>query len=556
MSAGAFDLDAVVIGAGAVGLACAAALARRGRSVAVLEAADAIGTGTSSRNSEVIHAGLYYPTNSLKHRMCVIGRRRLYPYAALRGVTHHKVGKMIVATSAAEEAQLQALHQRALANDVENISVMSGEAARALEPNLNCIAALMSAETGIIDSHGLMLAYQGEIEDGGGWVALSTPFEGATPLAGGGFDVRAGGAEPFRLTCRALVNSAGLHAQAMAGRIEGLAAAHIPAQVLAKGSYFACAGKPAFKHLIYPAPVDGGLGVHLTLDLGGRMRFGPDVEWLETDDPARVDYAVDVARADSFYAAIRKYWPTLPDGALRADYSGCRPKLSGRGQPAADFRIDGADVHGLEGLVNLFGIESPGLTSSLAIAEEVVLRLEGRGATAVSELRPVVFFDRDATLTEDKGYTHKPEDLRWLPGAIEAIAHVNARGWLAVVVTNQAGIGRGYYDEAAMHAFHARMQEELAAHSARIDAFFHAPHHPEASLEALRHPNHPDRKPNGGMLLRAFTDLPADPMRALLLGDQAHDVEAARRAGVTGVQTSGGDLYGDLLRGIAATRWG
>lgn len=551
----AYDIDAVVIGAGVVGLACAAALTRRGRSVVVLEAANAMGTETSSRNSEVIHAGLYYPTNSLKHRMCVIGRRRLYPYAELRGVAHQKIGKMIVATTTQEEAQLQALHRRALENDVENVSFLTGAQARALEPNLNCAAALMSAETGIIDSHGLMLAFRGEIEDGGGWVALATPFEGAAPLPGGGFEVRAGGGEPFRLTCRALVNSAGLHAQSVATRIEGLAGAHVPALVLAKGSYFACAGKPAFKHLIYPAPVDGGLGVHLTVDLGGRMRFGPDVEWLGASDPAHVEYEVDSARAESFYAAIRAYWPALPDGALRADYSGCRPKLSGRGEAAADFRIDGAEIHGLDGLVNLFGIESPGLTSSLAIAEEVVLRLEGRGALPLSQLRPIVLFDRDATLTEDKGYTHKPEDLRWMPGAIAAIKHANAHGWLAVVVTNQAGIGRGYYDEAAMHAFHARMQHDLALHGAHIDAFFHAPHHPEAIIASLRHANHPDRKPNPGMILRAFAELPADPLRALLLGDQAHDVEAARRAGVPGVITSGVDLHADLLAGASAAGW-
>jgi L-2-hydroxyglutarate oxidase LhgO len=376
MNGDVYDSDAVVIGAGAVGLACAAALARTGREVAVLEAAGAIGTGTSSRNSEVIHAGLYYPTGSLKHRMCVAGRRRLYPYAQARGVAHRKLGKLIVAVNAAEEAQLAALHRRALENDVENVSLLSGDAARALEPNLNCAAALLSAETGIVDSHALMLAYQGEVEEGGGWVALNTRFEGATPLAAGGFEIRAGGGESFRVRCRALVNAAGLQAQAIARGIDGLSAAHIPTQVLAKGSYFACAGKPAFTRLIYPAPVDGGLGVHLTLDLGGRMRFGPDVEWLDTDDPARVDYSVDVRRADSFYAAIRKYWPALPDEALRADYSGCRPKLSGRGQPAADFRIDGSETHGLAGLVNLFGIESPGLTASLALADEAAARLD------------------------------------------------------------------------------------------------------------------------------------------------------------------------------------
>lgn len=370
-----FDIDAVVIGAGAVGLACAAALARAGNDTLVLEATGVIGSGTSSRNSEVVHAGIYYPTGSLKHRMCVAGRRLLYPYMAARGVRHWKAEKLIVATDDRETGKIAALLDVAKANDVEGVWLMDGADAVALEPNLRCTAALMSAETGLMDSHGLMLAYQGELEDHGGSVVFETPVERATLLPGGGFEIWTGGREPSRIRTRMLVNSAGLNAQQIAARIDGLDQAHIPPQTLAKGSYFGCAGRPAFKRLIYPAPVDGGLGVHLTLDLAGRMRFGPDVEWLDEKDPAKVDYTVDVRRADSFYAAIRTYWPALPDGALTPDYSGCRPKLSGRGEPAADFRIDGPELHNIEGLVNLFGIESPGLTSSIAIADEVCGRI-------------------------------------------------------------------------------------------------------------------------------------------------------------------------------------
>lgn len=375
----AFDADAVVIGAGAVGLACAATLARRGLYVLVLEAAGVIGSGTSSRNSEVVHAGIYYPTGSLKHRMCVAGRRLLYPYMAARGVRHWKAEKLIVATNDRETAKMAALLDVAKANDVEDVWLMDGADAEKLEPNLTCTAALMSAQTGVLDSHGLMLAYQGELEDHGGAVVFETPVERAEVLAGGGFRLWTGGAEPTQITTRSLINSAGLHAQAIAARLDGYDPALIPPQTLAKGSYFGCAGRPAFQRLIYPTPVDGGLGVHLTLDLAGRMRFGPDVEWLTETDPDRVDYTVDIRRADSFYAAIRTYWPGLPDGALTPDYSGLRPKLSGPGQPAADFRIDGPEAHGHAGLVHLFGIESPGLTSSLAIAAETAARI-GVGA--------------------------------------------------------------------------------------------------------------------------------------------------------------------------------
>lgn len=369
------DVDVAVVGAGAVGLAVAAAFAREGCNPLVLEAAGAIGTGTSSRNSEVIHAGMYYPTGSLRHRMCVGGNRKLYAYLAARGVAHLKHGKLIVATCDAEVTKIESIYATGQANGVESLSLVTGAEAMAWEPALTCVAALSSPETGIVDSHGYMLALQGEIEDHGGSIALATPVERIEPLASGGFRITTGGADPSTITCRHLVNSAGLYAQRVARGIEGLADSHVPKLVLAKGNYFGCATRQAFSRLIYPAPVDGGLGVHVTIDLGDRMRFGPDVEWLSITDPDQIDYTVDPARSQSFYAAIRRYWPGLPDGVITPDYSGCRPKLSDPGEPAADFRIDGHELHGIPGLVNLFGIESPGLTSSLAIADEVMRRI-------------------------------------------------------------------------------------------------------------------------------------------------------------------------------------
>jgi L-2-hydroxyglutarate oxidase LhgO len=368
------DTDVVVIGAGAVGLAVAAEFARSGHDVIVLEAADGIGTGTSSRNSEVIHGGMYYPTGSLRHRMCVEGRRKLYAYLEARGVPHMKRGKLIVATSEKEVAKIEVIHATGIQNGVEALELVSGATAMAWEPNLSCTAALWSPETGIVDSHAYMLALQGEIEDHGGLIAFETPVTRIEQV-GGGFKVSTGGAEPAAIACRRVVNSAGLGAHGVLRVIEGFPAAHIPKFVLAKGNYFGCSGKQAFTRLIYPAPVDGGLGVHVTMDLAGRMKFGPDVEWLASNDPAEVDYTVDPKRSESFYEAIRRYWPGLPDGAITPDYSGCRPKLSGPGEPAADFRIDGPELHGIAGLVNLLGIESPGLTSSLAIAEDVRRKL-------------------------------------------------------------------------------------------------------------------------------------------------------------------------------------
>lgn len=369
------DVDVLVIGAGVIGLAVAAEFARFGHEVVVLEAAGAVGTQTSSRNSEVIHAGMYYSTGSLRHRLCVAGRRKLYTYLEARGVPYQKRGKLIVATSDEETRKIEAIHATGLQNGVENLELISGAKAMVWEPELSCAVALWSPETGVVDSHGYMLALQGEIEDHGGVIAFNTPSERIEQLGQGGYRVITGGADASAISCRRLINSAGLYAQSIAYSIEGYDGALIPKRVLAKGNYFGCTTKPAFTRLIYPAPVDGGLGVHVTLDLAGRMRFGPDVEWLSTSDPAEVDYRVNPRRSALFYGAIRRYWPSLPDDAITPDYSGCRPKLSGPGEPVQDFRIDGPELHGHAGLVNLFGIESPGLTSSLAIAEEVRCKL-------------------------------------------------------------------------------------------------------------------------------------------------------------------------------------
>lgn len=360
----------MVIGAGVVGLACAVTLAREGCEVLVLDRASTIGSETSSRNSEVVHAGMYYPTGSLKHRLCTSGRRMLYDYMTARGVAHRRCGKLIVATSSEEVAQIEALHARGLANGVEGLELITGSAAELMEPALSCQAAMWSPETGILDSHALMTTLVAELESLGGAVALNTMVASIDIVGDDEFAIRIGGSEPFVFRARRCVNAAGLHAQEMASRIQGLSLAFVPELTLAKGSYFSAAMRPAFSRLIYPAPVEGGLGVHLTLDLGGRMRFGPDVEWLDHANPNTVDYAVDPARAAGFYAAIRRYWPGLPDDVLVPDYAGCRAKVKG-----GDFIIDGSDRHGVPGLVNLFGIESPGLTSSLAVAKEVAALL-------------------------------------------------------------------------------------------------------------------------------------------------------------------------------------
>lgn len=368
----AFDFDAVVVGAGAVGLACGYALVQRGLAVAVLEAEGHIGQGVSSRNSEVIHGGLYYPTGSLKARLCVEGRRLLYAFLDKHHVDYKKCGKLVVASEAGEIERLDAIFDQALANDVEGMERLSGAQARALEPGLNAHAALLSPQSGVFASHDYMLALQGEIEAAGGTVVVQTPFEGASPLAGGGFTVRIGGAEAASLTCRLLVTAPGLSAQAVAARLEGFPADQIPEGHFGKGVYFRLAAKAPFQRLIYPPPIPGALGTHYRNDLGGQAVFGPDLEYVSAPD-----YAVDPAKAAEFAAYIRKFWPDLPEHLLVPDYAGVRPKLHGPGQPQPDFQLRGADTHGLEGLMTLFGIESPGLTSSLAIGEEVARRLEG-----------------------------------------------------------------------------------------------------------------------------------------------------------------------------------
>jgi L-2-hydroxyglutarate oxidase LhgO len=365
-----FDFDAVVVGAGAVGLATGYALAGRGLGVAVLEQEKAIGQGVSSRNSEVIHGGLYYPTGSLKARLCVQGRRRLYAFLDAHHVAYDRCGKLVVATAASEVERLDAILDQARTNEVEGMARLSKAEAQALEPELNCEAALISPQSGVFDSHGYMLALQGEIEAAGGAVVLSTPFEGAVPLDGGGFQVRAGGEEPATLSARYLVTAPGLSAQAVAARIEGFPKHQIPPGHYGKGRYFRLTGKAPFSRLIYPPPIHGALGTHYRRDLGGQAVFGPDLIFVD-----EIDYSVDPATAEGFARYIRKFWPGLPDGSLSPDYAGIRPKLHGPDEPQPDFRLDGADMHGLAGLVALFGIESPGLTSSLAIGEEVAGRL-------------------------------------------------------------------------------------------------------------------------------------------------------------------------------------
>ena len=359
------QVDCVVIGAGVVGLAVARALALAGREVMVLEAADGIGTGTSSRNSEVIHAGIYYPQGSLKARLCVQGKALLYAYCAERGVGHSRCGKLIVATTDSQVAQLEGIRQKAAANGVNDLVMLTRDEALALEPNLQCVAALHSPSTGIVDSHALMLAFQGDLENAGGLVALNSPLAHAACRADG---IALTASDGTQLLARSVVNSAGLHAPALAALFEGLDARFVPQAFHAKGNYFTLSGRSPFSRLIYPVPEAAGLGVHLTIDLGGQAKFGPDVQWVDSAD----DLVVDPARGDAFYAEVRKYWPGLPDGALIPGYAGIRPKITAPHEAAGDFVIQGPGVHGVPGLVNLFGIESPGLTSSLAIGEAVV----------------------------------------------------------------------------------------------------------------------------------------------------------------------------------------
>ena len=358
-------IDCVVAGAGVVGIAVARALARAGREVLVLDAAEAIGTETSSRNSEVVHAGIYYAKDSLMARFCVQGRRMLYAYCDERGVPYRNCGKLIVATSLEENERLAGIKARAEANGVEGMRFLTSAEAQELEPNLACTGALLSPTTGIVDSHAYMLAMQGDAEAAGAMFVFHSPITGGR-VSESGVEIEVGGAEPMRLSCNLLVNSAGLHAPALARRLAGMPSQLIPQEYYAKGNYFNLAGRSPFSRLIYPVPVPGGLGVHLTIDLGGQARFGPDVQWID-----RLDYTVDPRRADSFYDAVRRYWPDLKDGALQPGYAGIRPKIVPQGAPGQDFVVQGSAVHGMGGLINLFGIESPGLTSAIALGEHV-----------------------------------------------------------------------------------------------------------------------------------------------------------------------------------------
>ena len=363
-------MQILVVGAGVVGLAVARAAAQKGHEVIVAERTGGIGNGVSSRNSEVIHAGMYYPTGSLRAYHCPRGRQMLYEFCASHGVPHKKCGKLIVATEDAELAKMEALLQQGIANGVENFTMIDAREARRREPELHCVAALHSPETGIVDTHQLMIALHGDLEDAGGAIAFETKID-RIALGRSGWTVHHSGGSTGELEVDAVINAASLGAQTLAKDTEGYPLERVPPLHLARGNYFSYAGRPVFSQLIYPAPRgDGGLGTHVTLDLAGRMRFGPDVEWIEAED-----YTVNAARAGSFYGSIRRYWPHLPDDSLVPDYAGIRPKVTGPGQTAADFIIEGPAEHGLPGQVHLFGIESPGLTSSLSLAEDVLARL-------------------------------------------------------------------------------------------------------------------------------------------------------------------------------------
>ena len=380
------DIESVVIGAGVVGLATAASLATAGHEVIVLEREASIGQGVSARNSEVIHAGIYYPAGSLKAQLCVRGRDKLYHYCKERKIPHKRLGKLIVAGADNEIPALHNLQQRAIANGVTNIELISGDDAKAMQPGLQCTGALHSADTGIVDSHALMLSLYADIENHGGAIVCQSEV---TSVDCNNFQFNISLADGTTVSSKHLINCAGLSAIPLANTFNHLPAVSIPDAKFAKGNYFRLAAKAPFTKLIYPAPVTGGLGIHLTIDLAGQKRFGPDVEWLpdtwlpDTGSPdtglpdkrlpgsGSLDYKVEPARSDTFYAAIRRFWPDLPNNSLVADYAGIRPKAYRHEQTDVDFEISDKQHHGIDGLVNLYGIESPGLTSSLAIGDKV-----------------------------------------------------------------------------------------------------------------------------------------------------------------------------------------
>jgi len=363
------SVDCVIIGAGVIGLAVSRALANRGQEVVVIESANAIGTGTSSRNSEVIHAGLYYPTGSLKARLCVTGREMLYRYCEAKGIRHRRIGKLIVATTSDELPVLQKYLAQAMANGVDDLRWVEQAEMAELEPSVRGARALLSPSTGIIDSHEYLLALQGDLEAKGGQVVLNSHVT-RIGRTGDGFAIFTGDSPDAAVRCRRLINAAGLHAQGVAATIEGLQRPTIPRQYLARGHYYTLSGKSPFNRLVYPVAETGGLGIHVTLDLAGTARFGPDVQWLQS-----IDYSFNGDTREKFAAAIRRYYPALDDSRLQPGYTGIRAKLSGPGETAADFMIQGVSEHRVPGLVNLYGIESPGLTAALAIAEEVAERV-------------------------------------------------------------------------------------------------------------------------------------------------------------------------------------
>ena len=373
------QVDCVVIGAGVIGLAVAREMALQGRETILLEREAAFGTISSARNSEVIHAGIYYPKDSLKAKLCVAGNRLLYEYCHSHQVATKPYGKLIVASDETQVDALQAILYKAQNNGVPEIKMLSGVEAKALEPNLKCSAAILSSSTGIVDSHGYMLSLLGGFEDAGGMIAYQSPLISAKPVgqnAAGGFELEIGGDDGMRIQTRWLINCAGMSAPAVAQQIEGLISNQVPKAYFAKGNYFSLSGKSPFSHLIYPIPEPGGLGVHLTLDMGGQAKFGPDVEWLDIEQEGQIDYTVDPRRSEGFYEAVRRYWPDLKDGSLQPDYSGVRAKIVPPNAPAGDFYFDGPEQHGLQGLFNLYGFESPGLTSSLAIAKHLEAKIK------------------------------------------------------------------------------------------------------------------------------------------------------------------------------------